>query len=85
LKIIRFFIKGPYLSFLLLFLPGQREDGANQTLGKRQKRLDIFFAGVLIKVALNEYSFSITGGGAELLKKFSKIQGKAAALPVHGE
>jgi hypothetical protein len=28
-----------------------------------QKRLDIFFTGMLIKVSLNEYSFSITGGG----------------------
>jgi hypothetical protein len=50
------------------FLPGQREDWY-EVLGKRQKRLDIFFTGMLIKVALNEYSFSSTGGGAGLLKK----------------
>jgi len=40
---------------------------------------------MLIKVSLNEYSFSITGGGAESIKKISKIQGKITALPLHGE
>jgi hypothetical protein len=28
-----------------------------------QKRLDIFFAGMLIRIALNEYSFIMAGGG----------------------
>jgi hypothetical protein len=50
-----------------------------------QKRLDFFFAGMLIRIALNEYSFRITGDGAALDKKVNKIDGKAAALPFHGE
>jgi len=32
---------------------------------KGQKKLDIFFADMLIKVSLNEHSFSMNGGAAK--------------------
>jgi hypothetical protein len=42
------------LTRVLVFHPAAEEG---------QKRLDIFFMDMLIKVSLNEYSFSITGDG----------------------
>jgi hypothetical protein len=54
--------------------PGKKESGS--PLGKKEKRLDFFLKGVLIKVALNEYSFRVNGAGAEPTKKINKIKGK---------
>jgi hypothetical protein len=76
---------GGTVTKILIFTDIHPYPGFPPCCKRRQKRLDIFFGGMLIKVALNEYSFSITGGGAESIKELGKTQGKTTALPLHGE
>ncbi len=71
------FLPAPYEA-----MPGKK--GISR-VSRDQKRLDIFFTGMLIRVALNEYSFRMAGGSVEPVKKLNKIQEKTAALPLHGE